>query len=50
LDKNSARPTNKKSDNHIAAITRNERCHACWTIFFPLDQIFYATMVLLKLG
>jgi hypothetical protein len=34
----------------VAAITKNERYHAFWAIFFPLYQIFYTTMVLLKLG
>jgi hypothetical protein len=34
----------------IAATTRSERYHGCWTIFFLLYQAFYVTLVLLKLG
>jgi hypothetical protein len=34
----------------IAAITRSQRYHAFWAIFYLLYQMFYATMVLLKLG
>jgi hypothetical protein len=48
--KNSARPTNEKAGNHMAAIARNGRDRACWAIFFLLHQIFYAPMALLKLG
>ena len=48
--KNQPSRQTKKGDNHIAASTRNERYHACWAISFPLYQIFYTTMVLLKLG
>ena len=34
----------------FAALIKNERYHAFWAVFFPLYQIFYTTMVLLKLG
>jgi hypothetical protein len=34
----------------VAGITRNERYHAFWAVLFLLYQIFYTTMVLLKLG
>jgi hypothetical protein len=36
--------------NVIAGITRSERYHAFWTIFFLLYQMFYTAMVPLKLG
>jgi hypothetical protein len=36
--------------NVIAGITRSECYHAFWTILFLLYQMFYTTMVLLKLG
>jgi hypothetical protein len=48
--KNSARPTNEKAGNHMATIARKERDRACWAIFFPLHQMFYTPMALLKLG
>ncbi len=34
----------------IAGITRNERFHGLWAIFFLVYMIFYTTIVLLKLG
>jgi hypothetical protein len=34
----------------IAGITKNERYHAFWAIFFLLYQIYYTTAVLLRLG
>ena len=34
----------------VAGITKNERYHGFLVIFFPLYQIFYTTIVLLKLG
>ena len=34
----------------VAGITRNQRYHAFWAIFFPLYQIGYTTIVLLNLG
>ena len=33
-----------------AGITRNERYHATWAIFFPAMMIFYTTRALLTLG
>ncbi|MEP7016341.1 MAG: hypothetical protein ABI925_12940 [Verrucomicrobiota bacterium] len=34
----------------IAGLSKNERYHAVWAITFPLSQIFYTAIVLLKLG
>jgi hypothetical protein len=39
----------QKNHNQLAAITQNKRYHVFWAIFFPLCQVFYTTMVLLKL-
>jgi len=34
----------------VAGLTKNERYHAFWAIFFLLYQIYYTTVVLLRLG
>jgi hypothetical protein len=34
----------------VAGITKNERYHAFWAIFFLFYQIYYTTAVLLRLG
>lgn len=34
----------------IAGITRSPRFHGFWAIFFLLYQVFYVTLVLLRLG
>jgi hypothetical protein len=34
----------------IAGISKNERFHAVWVILFPVSQISYTTIQLLKLG
>jgi hypothetical protein len=36
--------------NFVAGLTKNEKYHAAWSTVFPLSQILYITVQLMRLG